>query len=267
VLGQPDEQASLRDTVPDPGEHRVTSKPELTLYGQAIGTPAYMAPEQAAGDLDLIDHRTDIYGLGAVLYEILTGHPPFGGASTNEILKKVQDDEVIPPRRLCAFVPPALEAVCLRALAKARADRYSSAAELAREVQNWQEIERRQAEEALRASETLYHSLVETIPMNVWRKDAEGRFTFGNRGFCETTKVPLSELIGKNDFDLFPAELAKKYRRDDRHVLETGETMVIMEEHLTSHGERLQVRTIKLPVLDGHGRRVGTQGIFWDVGR
>ena len=101
--------------------------------------------------------------------------------------------------------------------------------------------------------------------MNVWRKDADGRFTFGNRGFCETTKVPLSELIGKDDFDLFPRELAEKYRRDDRRILETGETLEITEEHLTAQGERLHVRVIKLPIFDGNGQTVGTQGIFWDA--
>jgi PAS domain S-box-containing protein len=224
-----------------------------------------MAPEQAAGNPDLIDHRTDIYGLGAALYEILTGCPPYTGTDASEILRRVQEEEVTPPRRLCADVPPTLEAICLRAMAKARGDRYPSAGDLAREVQQWQEAQRRQAEEALRTSEALYHSLVETIPMNVWRKDAVGRFIFANRGFCETTKIPLAELVGKDDFDLFPAELAEKYRRDDRQVLETGETLELTEEHLTAQGERLFVRVIKLPVFDGQGRVVGTQGIFWDT--
>src|SRR5262249_18642717 len=196
----------------------------LTVQGQVIGTPGYMAPEQAAGHLGQIDHRSDVYGLGAILYEILTGQPPFSGPDTREVLRKVREEEPLPPRHLWADVPPTLEAVCLRALAKCATDRFGSPSELAQEVQQWQDVQRRQAEEALRASEALYHSLVETIPMNVWRKDAEGRFTFGNKGFCETTKRSLDELIGRTDFDLFPAELAEKYRRDDARVLATGET-------------------------------------------
>ena len=132
-------------------------------------------------------------------------------------------------------------------------------------MQQWQEVQRKQAEDALRASEALYHSLVETIPMNVWRKDANGRFTFGNEGFCATTKRSLTELIGKTDFDLFPAELAEKYRRDDDLVLTTGKPLQATEEHETAEGETLHVQVLKLPVYDGQGHIVGTQGIFWDV--
>ncbi len=237
----------------------------LTIQGQTLGTPAYMAPEQAAGRLDDIDARTDVYGLGAMLYEILTGQPPFNGTDTREVLKNVCEKEPTPPRSLSADVPPTLEAVCLRALAKRPADRYASAGELAQEVQLWQEVQRKQAEEALRASEALYHSLVETLPFNVWRKDVEGRFTFGNRGFCEATKRSLSEIIGRTDFDLFPPELAEKYRRDDVSVIATAKTFDATEEHLTAHGEKLYVRVVKIPICDANGQVVGTQGIFWDV--
>jgi tetratricopeptide (TPR) repeat protein len=109
----------------------------LTLEGQVLGTPAYMAPEQAAGRLDLIDHRTDVYGLGAILYEILTGKPPFTGANTQEVLRNVQEQAPMRPREVWAKAPPALEAVCLRALAKQPTERYSSASDLAREVQRY----------------------------------------------------------------------------------------------------------------------------------
>ena len=63
-----------------------------------MGTPAYMAPEQASGHLDLIDRRTDIYGLGAILYEVLTGRPPFSGPETHEILRKVREEQPLTPR-------------------------------------------------------------------------------------------------------------------------------------------------------------------------
>src|SRR5262245_30901924 len=110
----------------------------LTQHGQALGTPASMAPEQAAGRLDQIDHQTDIYGLGAILYEILTGQAPFSGASMPEVLRKVQNEEPRPPRDLCPETPPGLERICLRALSKQPADRQASAKEVADAVQQWQ---------------------------------------------------------------------------------------------------------------------------------
>lgn len=238
---------------------------DLTVQGQLIGTPAYMAPEQAAGRLDLIDHRTDIYGLGAILYEILTAQPPVRGSNAQEVLRKVREEEPFPPSRLCSVVPPALETVCLRALAKQSADRYASASELAQEVQRWQEVQRRQAEEALRQSEALYHSLVETLPLQVWRKDRESRFTFGNERFCEATARSLPEILGKTDADFYPSVLAQKYQQDDRWVLETGKTLETTEDHVTAMGERLYVQVIKSPIHDANGEIVGTQGIFWDI--
>jgi serine/threonine-protein kinase len=112
-----------------------------------MGTPAYMAPEQASGHLDLIDRRTDIYGLGAILYEVLTGRPPFSGPDTHEILRKVREEQPLPPHERWADVPPALESICMRALAKSPTERFTSASELATAVQSWQEVERREAQE------------------------------------------------------------------------------------------------------------------------
>jgi serine/threonine-protein kinase len=108
-----------------------------TVAGQVLGTPAYMAPEQAEGRADLLDARTDVYGLGAVLYEVLTGQPPFRGADTTAVLRQVVHDAPLPPRTLVPGVPRALQSVCLKALAKKPADRYATALELAGEVKRW----------------------------------------------------------------------------------------------------------------------------------
>ena len=118
-----------------PSKRESGAGPTGTIQGQLLGTPAYMAPEQAEGRHDLIDFRTDVYGLGAILYEILTGQPPFTAKRTNEVLHMVRQDAPTPPRRINPRITADLEAVCLKALAKSQADRYESAGELAREVQ------------------------------------------------------------------------------------------------------------------------------------
>ncbi|MCI0747645.1 MAG: protein kinase [Verrucomicrobia subdivision 3 bacterium] len=238
---------------------------DLTMQGQTLGTPGYMSPEQAAGRLELIDRRTDVYGLGAILYELLTGKPPFSDHETAELLRKVQAEEPTPPDQLWPDVPLTLQAACRRALAKDPKNRYSSASELAQQVEQWQEVQRKQAEEALRTSEALYHSLVESIPICVWRKDIDGRFTFANTGFYAAFHKKPEDLIGKTDYELFPPELAQKYRRDDAHVLRTGETLRVTEEQISPTGERRLVEVIKIPIYDPRAQIIGTQGIFWDV--
>jgi serine/threonine protein kinase len=114
-----------------------TANAQLTQTGQVLGTPGYMAPEQAEGRVDRIDCRTDVYGLGAILYVILAGQPPFTGPVTPELLRRVAQEAPPRPRRACPAAPRALEAVCLRAMAKEPDDRYPSAADLARDIQRW----------------------------------------------------------------------------------------------------------------------------------
>jgi serine/threonine protein kinase/formylglycine-generating enzyme required for sulfatase activity len=103
----------------------------LTEAGTAVGTPAYMAPEQACEGLGPIDARTDVYGLGAILYALLTGQPPILGRSNYAVLTAVPTTLPIHPRQIAPAVPPELEAVCLKCLEKNPADRYASADELA----------------------------------------------------------------------------------------------------------------------------------------
>jgi tetratricopeptide (TPR) repeat protein len=110
---------------------------EETQVGHVLGTPAYMSPEQAEGRLDRIDRRSDVYGLGAILYEILTGRPPFMGEHRSGLLHQVIHDTPLPPRSLVAGTPIALQAVCLKALAKKPGERYASASDLAQEVQRF----------------------------------------------------------------------------------------------------------------------------------
>jgi PAS domain S-box-containing protein len=126
--------------------------------------------------------------------------------------------------------------------------------------------ERQRLLEALRQSEALYHSLVETLPVHVWRKDLESRFTFGNERFCKLLGHPLHEILGKTDFDFhIPADLARKYQSDDSHVMATTTPLETTEEYVTHDGERRVNHVIKVPLFGADGKIIGTQGIFWDV--
>jgi len=128
-----------------------------------------------------------------------------------------------------------------------------------------QAVERLRMEKALRESEAFYHTLVESLPQNIYRKDREGCFTFANHHFCKTIKRPLAELIGKTDFDLFPAHLANKYVEDDKNVMAAGKIFEAVEEHRTPDGSNIYVQVVKCPIWDNNGQAIGTQGIFWDV--
>src|SRR5260370_41799306 len=96
-----------------------------------------MAPEQAAGKTGRIERRTDVHGLGAILYEILTGRAPFQGTDTDEIIFQAREADPPPPRSVWAGASAALEAICLKALAREPSRRYQSAADVAQEIQHW----------------------------------------------------------------------------------------------------------------------------------
>ncbi len=126
--------------------------------------------------------------------------------------------------------------------------------------------QRRQMEEALQRSELLYHSLVETMPQAVFRRDIQGRFTFINQVYCKYHQLKPDDLIGKTDFDLYPKEAAEKYWHDDLSIMEKGATVEILEESQPAGtGEKQYLHVIKTPLYDETGRVIGLQGMFWDV--
>ncbi|WP_435010767.1 PAS domain-containing sensor histidine kinase [Tundrisphaera lichenicola] len=123
----------------------------------------------------------------------------------------------------------------------------------------------RAKERALRESEVFYHSLVESLPQSILRKDREGRFTFCNRNFSREMNLTPEQVQGKNDFDFYPRELAVKYREDDARVIEAGQPFEAVEEHITPSGHVIYVHVTKTPLYDSSGRVIGIQGIFGDV--
>jgi len=123
-------------TLGDLAAEKLSDRPDMTAAGKIVGTPAYMSPEQAAGDQRLVGPQSDVYSLGAILYQILTGQLPYTGKSSLEIVQKVLNEEP-QPSTIADGVPKGLEAICLKAMAREQRDRYFSAAAMFRDVTNW----------------------------------------------------------------------------------------------------------------------------------
>jgi len=170
--------------------------PMTTIAGHVLGTPSYMAPEQAAGRMDLISPATDIYGLSAILYEILTGAPPFRGSGAWEVLQKVIHDPPQPPSEIVSNIPETLEAICLKGLEKNPGNRYLSADSLAASVQSWVSdlAERRQTADERERFFALSLDLLAIID---------------ERGFLKQTSPAWEHMLGYDRQELQNAPFSK----------------------------------------------------------
>jgi TolB-like protein/Tfp pilus assembly protein PilF len=166
---------------------------ESTITGtmvEALGTPSYMAPEQAAGDATQLTQATDVYGLGAVFYHLLAGHPPFGGATIYETVRLVLETEPLRPRLLNPKVDRDLSTICLKCIEKRPEHRYSSALALAEDLERWLKHEPIKAQRvggltrvekwvrrkpAIAAVIVLSFALVAALSVIVWKVGPTGR--------------------------------------------------------------------------------------------
>lgn len=124
---------------------------------------------------------------------------------------------------------------------------------------------REEVEQQLREAEAAHRSMVDSLPLHLFRKDLQGRFVEVNKRLADIIGKPQEELIGKTDFDLFPDFEARKYRHDDERVVREGIVLDDVEEQTLPDGRITYVQTLKAPVRDSAGAIVGVQGIFWDV--
>jgi serine/threonine protein kinase/Flp pilus assembly protein TadD len=158
--------AAGRLWVTDFGLAQVQSDARLTMSGDLVGTLRYMSPEQALAKRVVIDHRTDIYSLGATLYELLTLQPAYSGNDRQELLRQIAFEEPQPPRRVERAIPAELEVIVLKALEKNPAERYGTAQELADDLRRWLDDRPIQARRP---------SVVQRLRRWVWRRRAAVR--------------------------------------------------------------------------------------------
>lgn len=231
------------DNVPKIGDFGLAKRLDVadgpTLTRHVLGTPSYMAPEQARGQSKKVDARTDVYALGTILYELLTGRPPFVGDSIMGLLVQVTDDDPLAPRRLSKSVPPDLETICLKCLQKDPEHRYATAAALAddldrfladepvlaRQTGQWRRLvkwaRRRPAAAALIAVCAI--SLLTALVAGWWftnRLSAELQWTQQARSEAEAARHELRKSL--------VAQVAEGVADDLRQIEAVPETMALL---------------------------------------
>jgi eukaryotic-like serine/threonine-protein kinase len=197
-----------------------------TLPGAAMGTPAFMSPEQAIGDVDRLGPRSDVYSLGATLYALLTGRPPVAGTDVGAMLKAVRVGEFPRPRKLDASIDRPLEAICLKAMARSPEDRYPSPRALADDIERWmadEPVTARRESFARRAR--LWARRHRTLTVS-----SAAVVIFGLAGLAGFAVVLASKNL---ELDAINSELIQKNRKldakdvENRLVLEFFETKIL----------------------------------------
>lgn len=226
-----------------------------TMHGEAVGTPAFMSPEQAMGAVGDYDERTDVYGLAAILYEILAGMPPFVGKDVPAILMAVCTVPPNPPRLLNPMIPRDLEAICLKGLSKDRNDRQQTAAELAASVSGWisDQAERSRMEQEREQFFRMSLDALVTV-------DSTGRFQQVNPAFVELFGWTETETRTMTAFDIVYS---------DDTVGPTGELFkrVLQGENLTGLVRRCRCKDGSLRWVQWHLTKLPGVDLVFGVGR
>ncbi len=170
---------------------------QASRRGEISGTPAYMAPEQIQGLSHHLDGRADIWSLGVILYELLTGARPFHGQTTNELFEEIAQREPKPLRLKNPEIPPAIEDIVNKCLRKSVADRYATAADVANDLRRWQE---RQAEEAVGGSTSTLRNRGALIVISLLLLTVGGLATFAwiNGGLSQPKDIGSPSVAGAN---------------------------------------------------------------------
>jgi serine/threonine protein kinase len=245
----------------------------VTRTLEVLGTPSYMAPEQAVGNNTQLTSATDVYGLGAVLYQLLTGHPPFAGGTTYETIKLLLDTEPRPPRSLNPKIDRELSTICLKCLEKDPKRRYSSALALAEDLEHWLKHEPIRARRsgfftharkwvrrkpAIAAVITLSLALAAAMGWNVWKSELFGQpVTKGIAvlPFANLSPDPVNAYFADGIQDNVLTNLAKI---GDLKVISRMSVMSYRGEGVRNAreiGKALGVGTL----LEGSVRRVGNR--------
>ncbi len=196
----------------------------ISVTGDIMGTPEYMAPEQAGGQVEATDGRTDVYAVGAVLYECLTGIPPHRGSTWPELLEKILAGDVVPPRRLRAAVPRDLETICLKCLEARREARYATAAALIDDLRAVCEARPNQPEAYLLLGEAVFARTIRTITQHedgfpglhesieaftkALELEPDGTAAFSNRASVWSTMGDEERAAGRSGDEAYQKALA-----------------------------------------------------------
>jgi serine/threonine-protein kinase len=224
------------------------SRSDFTRAGSALGTPQYMSPEQAAGRLDQLGPAGDVYSLGAVLYCLLTGRPPFDGADVAAVLRQVREGSFQEPRVVNPSVPHKLESICLKAMSSMPEDRYPSALALADAVERWL------ADEPLSG----YAGHVFTL-------SADGRATSLSPNFEARYGWSRDEWIGKHFAPLVHPEDLPRVMLLLQKALEGEAPPAFTVRVLTKSGQYVTSEILAIPQLL-EGKVIGLMGISRLVG-
>ena len=209
-----------------------------TLPGSALGTPAFMSPEQARGDLERLGPRSDVYSLGATLYVLLTGLPPFEGSDAGAVLDAVWRGDFLPPKKLDPSIDRPLDAICLKAMARSPDDRYASPRALADDIERWMADEpvsayaeplsrrgrrwaRRHRSLVIAAAASVIVTLVASVTIAVLQATAAGRERLLAQNEHKASKLAqarleqverANELLGSVFKDLDPRAEEKEHK-------------------------------------------------------